>query len=241
MTAPLTTRPRRVLASAFALASALASVLPCTLGAQVGYPPAASPFRDLVYRQSLDAEVGYFMPRKDPAGAAPQDGPYAGVRYAAQFSNPLVISARIGTASTRRTVIDPAAAPDARAIATERSQLFMADVNVGLALTGFRSWHGIVPEASLGAGVVADFKDADAGGYRFGAPFAILATGGARWVPGGRWQLRADVTDRLYKIAYPQSYYQTTGGEAVLGAKESNSLWTHNPSISIGIGYLFDR
>lgn len=227
------------------LAPGAALVIACatagTLEAQVGYPPAASPFRDLVYRQSVAGEVGYFRPRRDPAGVAPRSGPYAGIRYAAQFSNPLFISARIAAAATERTVIDPTAAPDARVIGTERSQLFMADVNIGLALTGFRSWHGIVPEASFGAGVVSDFKDADAGGYRFGAPFAILASGGARWVPGGRWQLRADVTDRLYKIAYPQSYYQTTGGEAVLGARESNSLWTHNPSISIGIGYLFDR
>ena len=60
-------------------------------------------------------------------------------------------------------------------------------------------------------------------------------------MPGGRWELRADLTDRLYKVSYPQTYYQTTGGEPVLGPRESNSRWTHNPTISIGIGYLFDR
>lgn len=220
---------------------AAAGASPQAAYAQVGYPPAASPFRDLNYRQSVGVEVGYFMPRRDPAGVAPQDGPVVGIRYAFQFSNPFILSARVATASTERNVIDPAAAPENRIVGTQRSQLLMADVNAGLALTGFRSWHDIVPEVSVGAGFVSDFRGADAGGYKFGAPFAISATGGARWVPGGRWQVRADITDRLYRIAYPQSYYQTTGGEAVLGSQESNSLWTHNPSISIGIGYVFDR
>ena len=224
-----------------ALLALLGSAAPRHALAQVGYPPAASPFRDLLYRQSVDFEAGYFLPQRDRAGVAPRSGPMVSVRYAFQFSNPLVISARVATASTERTVIDPAVAPEERVVGTERAQLMMADVNIGLALTGFRSWHNIVPEATVGGGFVSNFKGADAGGYRFGAPFALTLSGGARWVPGGRWQLRADVTDRLYKIAYPQTYYQTTGGEAVLGARESNSLWTHNPSITIGIGYLFDR
>lgn len=224
-------------------AMALAMIAGCSLaaGAQVGYPPAASPFRDLLYKQSVTAEAGYLMAGRDPAGVAPQGGPLVGVRYAVQFANPLVISVRAGTAFSERDVIDPALAPEERVIGTETAQLLMADVNVGLALTGFRSWHNIVPEVSLGGGFVSDFRDADAGGFKFGAPFALVASGGARWVPGGRWQLRADLTDRLYKVSYPQTYYQTTGGEPVLGSRESNSRWTHNPTLSIGIGYLFDR
>lgn len=228
---------RVVLVAAMALAFA-----PCIAQAQVGYPPAASPFRDLLYRQSLDAELGYFMPPSDPAGVAPQSGLLAGIRYAYQFGSPFILSARVASAFTERDVIDPAAAPDARVVSRVSSQLLVADVNVGLALTGFRSWHGLVPEASLGGGLVANFDDADAGGYKFGAPFAISVSGGVRWVPArGRVQMRLDLTDRLYKISYPQTYYQTTGGDPVLGPRESNSLWTHNPSISIGIGYLFDR
>lgn len=223
------------------LACALVAGWAAAAGAQVGYPPAASPFRDLVYKQSITAEAGFMMPTGDPAGVAPKSGPLVGVRYAVQFANPLVITVRAATGFAERDVIDPALAPEDRVVGTQSSQLVMADVNVGMALTGFRSWHNLVPEVSLGGGFVSDFEDADAGGFKFGAPFALVASGGARWVPGGRWQLRADLTDRLYKISYPQTYYQTTGGEPVLGARESNSRWTHNPAISIGIGYLFDR
>lgn len=223
------------------LAFALVAGWGATAGAQVGYPPTASPFRDLVYKQSLTAEAGLMMPTRDPAGVAPATGPLVGVRYAVQFASPLVLSVRAATGFSERDVIDPSRAPGERVVGTQSSILYTADVNVGVALTGFRSWHNIVPELSLGGGFISDFEEADAGGFKLGAPFALVATGGARWVPGGRWQLRADLTDRLYKISYPQTYYQTTGGEPVLGPRESNSRWTHNPTISIGIGYLFDR
>lgn len=221
--------------------AAILLVLPVVAGAQVGYPPAESPFRDLEYRQEVGVEAGYFMAQRDPAGVAPKSGPLVGIRYSAQFGNPLVLSARLGTVSTERDVIDPAAAPANRFVRTESVQLALLDASVGVAFTGFRRWHNIVPEASAGVGVATAFDEIDAGGFRFGTPFALNGGGGVRWTPGGHWQLRADLTHRMYRISYPQSYFQTTGGEAVLGARESNSRWTHNPAITIGVSYRFDR
>lgn len=225
------------------LVAAMAPVLllPAVVGAQVGYPPAASPFEDLAYRQQVGVEAGYFLAQRDPAGVAPQSGPLVGVRWAMQFNNPFIVSARLATVSTERDVIDPAATPANRLYRTESVRLTMLDVALGLSFTGYRSWHNLVPEASAGAGIVSAFDDPDLGGYQFGTPFALNGSGGVRWVPGGRWSLRADLTHRMYRVSYPQSYYQTTGGEAVLGAQESNSRWTHNPAITIGVSYLFDR
>lgn len=223
------------------LAALLPLAVPAFAGAQVGYPPAASPFRDLEYRQQLSLEGGYHVAGGDPADVAPRSAPLVGVRYAMQFNNPFILTARLGTAFSERDVIDPAAAPANRLVRTESVQLTMLDVNLGLALTGFRSWHGLVPEVSAGFGLASAFDSRDEGGFQVGTPFALNASGGIRWVPGGRWQLRADVTHRMYRISYPQSYYQTTGGEPVLGARDSNSRWTHNPALTIGIGYLFDR
>ena len=120
----------------------------------------------------------------------------------------------------------------------------MSDVALTVGLTGFRTWHSIIPEISIGGGLVSDLgKKADVGGYRFGTPFAFTLGSGIRWVPGGRWQVRADLTDRLYRIKYPQSYYlaPATGEAPILGPRESASAWRHNPSLSIGLGYLFDR
>lgn len=218
-----------------------ALLLPAAAGAQVGHPPASSPFRDLEYRQQVGVEAGYFLAQRDPAGVAPQSGPLVGVRWAMQFNNPFIVSARLATAFTDRDVIDPAATPANRFYRTETVQLTMLDLAVGLAFTGYRSWNNLVPEATAGVGLASAFDDSDLGGYRFGTPFALNGSGGVRWVPGGRWSFRADLTHRMYRVSYPQSYYQTTGGEAVLGAQESNSRWTHNPAITFGVSYLFDR
>jgi hypothetical protein len=63
-----------------------------------------------------------------------------------------------------------------------------------------------------------------------------------RYVPGGRFQLRADVTDNLYRISYPDSYYGTaTGQTSVVESDQPKAFWTHNPTITLGISYLFWR
>ena len=56
--------------------------------AQVGYPPAESPFRDLPFRQEATIVAGYFAAGKDPVGVAPQSGPLVGVRYEARIGGP---------------------------------------------------------------------------------------------------------------------------------------------------------
>lgn len=224
------------------LAAAALVLLPAAAAAQVGYPPALSPFRDLVYRQEVSLSAGYFAPKKDPAGVAPQAGAMMVGRYAVQFGSPLFIATQLGTVFTQRRVLDPTQPLETRDQGESTTQLFTADFSVGVALTGFRSWHGFVPELSGGIGLVSDFSNADVGGYRFGTPFAFLFGGGVRWVPGGQWQLRADISDRLYRISYPQSYFTSSGGvPPILGTRESNSLWTHNASLTIGLSYLFDR
>ena len=46
-----------------------------TASAQVGYPPARSPYLDLTYSQELTAIFGYYVGREDPAGVAPGMAP----------------------------------------------------------------------------------------------------------------------------------------------------------------------
>jgi hypothetical protein len=121
--------------------------------------------------------------------------------------------------------------------------LLFTDVGLALSLTGFKSWHRLVPEVNGGLGFVTDFRtESDVGGFAFGTRFALTLGGGVRWVPGGRFQLRADVTDNLYRIAYPESYYQPASDKtAILPASQSRALWTHNPALTLGVSYLFWR
>jgi len=119
--------------------------------------------------------------------------------------------------------------------------LWAADFDLGLNLTGGRSWHHIVPEVSTGVGLISDLRTSpDSGGYKFGTRFAFNYGGGLRIVPGGRWSIRADLTNRAYSMSYPESFYiAPIGGTAVLKSTQSKSFWTNNPAYTLGLSYLF--
>jgi hypothetical protein len=113
----------------------------------------------------------------------------------------------------------------------------------GMGLTGFKSWNRLVPEVNGGLGFISDFRtQGDVGGFSFGTRFALTLGAGVRYVPGGRFQLRVDVTDNLYRVAYPDSYYRVASDQtSVLEREQDKALWTHNPSITLGVSYLFWR
>jgi hypothetical protein len=212
--------------------------------AQVGHTPEASPYVDLVYRHDVTTFTGYFNTRRDPAGVAPRSGPLAGLRYALHLSGPASFTARVAYALSERTVLDPLEPAQTRVVLPAANvPLLMADAGVALSLTGFKSWNRLVPEVHGGLGFVSDFRtEGDVGGFSFGTRFALTLGAGVRYVPGGRFQLRVDVADNLYRIAYPDSYYRIASDQtAILNADQAKSLWTHNPSITLGVSYLFWR
>jgi hypothetical protein len=222
--------------------AALSAARPAT--AQVGYPPQSSPYVDLVYRQEVTTFTGYLVTQGDPARVAPRSGPLAGARYSLYLAGPAYFTARLAYAQSERRVLDPLEPAATRVVLPAASvPLVLADVGAALSLTGFKSWHRLVPEVAGGLGVVSDLRtNADVGGFSFGTRFALSVGAGIRWIPGGRFQLRADVTDNLYRIAYPTSYYEpASDGTTILPARQPRALWTHNPSITLGVSYLFWR
>ena len=223
----------------------LALLLPLpALAQEVGYPPERSPFRDLEYRQELTGFAGYFAASRDAAGVAPQSGPMVGVRYEMRIAGPASFTARVANVFSERTIIDPAEPASTRVVGTESWPLLLGDVGVTVNLTGQKSIRRLVPVLSAGLGVASDTKGggSDVGGYRFGTTFALTLGGGVRWVPGGRFQLRADVQDYLYQIKYPSTYFAASGGaDPVLTNPNSRSMWKHNAALTIGGSYLFFR
>jgi hypothetical protein len=89
--------------------------------------------------------------------------------------------------------------------------------------------------------LISDFRaKADTGGFKFGTRFAFNWGGGIRIVPGGSWQIRADVKNRMYTLGYPQTYYAVpTGGSSVVASTQSKSFWLNNPAFTLGLSYLF--
>ncbi len=229
--------------TALLIALALAAAAPAAGAQDVGFTPAESPYRDVIYRQELTGFTGYYAAAEDPVGVAPRSGPMLGVRYEIRLGGPAQFYARAAVVNSERTVLDPTKAPDQRMLGDDRLALGLLDVGISMNLTGQKSWHHLVPVVTGGLGVASSFEGEDVGGYRFGTPFALTLGGGIRVVPGGRLQFRADITDHLYQVRYPGTYYTppATGVPAVLSPTAKQNVWKHNAALTVGFSYLFSR
>jgi hypothetical protein len=220
------------------------SAIAAPLAAQIGHVPQRSPYTDLEYKQEASLFGGYYTAGKDQVGVAPQSGPLFGVRYDLRIGGPASLTSKFQYVSGKRTVIDPRRPVGGRIVDSDASwPLYMADVGIALNLTGQRSYRRIVPFVNGSLGVASDFKGgADVGAWKFGTPFAFSFGGGIKWVPAGNLQARIDISDQLYQIKYPSSYYVTASdGTSVLGPSDAKSDWTSNLGLTFGLSYLFFR
>jgi len=212
--------------------------------AQVGHLPGQSPFRDLVYKQEFSLLTGYHAGSEGRAGVAPTGGPLLGVRYEIRIGGPATFTARVARVWSERTVIDPTKPDSTRSLGKRDWPIYLSDVGISINLTGQKSFWQLVPVVNGGIGVASDFsKGGDPGGYSFGTPFAFTFGGGVKWVGSGRLQLRLDLSDYLYQLEYPDSYFIPPTGQtgAVLARSASKNEYTHNAVITLGASYLFSR
>lgn len=207
----------------------------------VGYPPTGSPYVDLEYHQEFNFVVGWFHGHRDPANVGPQSGLLYGARYEWRPTGPIHLLAEVDRIESDRRLINPAKPAETRELGTVSRPLYSADVGLGVGLTGGKSWHHLVPEVAGGLGLISDLRTGvDSGGFRFGTRFAFNWGAGLKIVPGGRWQIRGDMKNRTYTLAYPEAYFLApAGGEPVVSRDQSKSFWTNNPSYSLGLSYLF--
>jgi len=210
-------------------------------GAQVGYPPARSPYVDLDLTQEVTLLVGAYHAHQDAAQVGPQSGALIGLHYEWRAGGPAHLIGELSRVSSERNVINPFKVGASRDLGKQSRPLYLANVGLGLGLTGGKSWHHLVPEIAGGLGFASDLHtQPDTGGYRFGTRFALNWGGGIQWVPGGHLELRADITNRLYKIAYPEAFYiAPTGGTAVIPPDQAKSFWINNPAYTLGLTYRF--
>jgi hypothetical protein len=224
-------------------ALALSVLVTAAAGAQVGYPPNRSPFVDIERTQEITLLGGYFSAARDPAGTAPRSGALTGVHYEWRASGPAHLTAEFAHIGSSHELIDPAKIGAARDLGVVNRSLYSFDAGLAMSLTGARTRHQIAPLLKLGAGFVSDLKGTpDSSGFKFGTRFAFTWGGGVRWIPSatGRFAVRVDVTNRLYTIGYPESFYvPPTGGTAVLSDGQARSFWTNNPAFTLGISRLF--
>lgn len=225
------------------LLSALALVVVATTAnAQVGHLPQRSPYRDVETSQEVTFFGGYYSAGKDPLNVAPRGGPAFGLRYEKHVGGPAFLMARWSHVNSERFPIDPTKTGAAAQLGKKKVALDLFDVNLALNLTGQKSFHNIVPVVNLGAGVATCSCEVELDPYSFGTPFAFSFGGGLRYVPGGRFQLRADWNSYLYQLKYPAEYYvNTTGTGAAAPPRQSRSFWKNNQALTLGASFLFFR
>lgn len=221
----------------------LAFAAPLSAQVDVGYPPPRSPFRDLEYKHEATVFGGYLAAGKDPAGVAPRGGPIAGIRYEVVVGGPAQLVVRMAQAMTDRMVVDPSLPITTRNLGIRSWPIYLADAGISLNITGQRSFRGIVPVLYGGLGLASDLgKKVEADPYRLGTTFALSGAGGLRFVPGGRFQMRADVGTYLYQIKYPSAYYvPSSDNTAVLEDSQARNFWKSNPTLTLGASYLLFR
>ena len=218
--------------------------------AQVGYEPGRSPFRDLEYSQEVSLYSGWYTARVDRAQVAPRSGSMTGVSYQWHAGGPASLTASVARVASERKVLDPekpATCPgvtgDCKLIGMYRWPLYFFDAGFALSLTGARSFYGFVPEVKGGLGLASDFHTAaDVGDFAFGTRFAFTWGAGIRWTPGGQYSLRADFSNHLYSVRYPESYYTPASDDTqILAPSGKRSTWLNNPGLTLGVSYLFSR
>ena len=236
----------RLFMLAFVLACATARVAV----AQVGYDPAHSPFRDIDQTQELSLYTGYYHAKADVARVAPRSGPMVGAHYQWRVNGPASFTFDFARVASQRLVLDPeqptTCPPDpgnCRSLGLYRWPLYFFDGTLAMSLTGARTYRNFSPEMRAGFGIASDFHDKpDVGDFGFGTRFAFLWGAGLRWIPGGRYAIRADLMNHLYTVRYPTTYYQPSADTTqILTTRQRRSVWLNNPGITIGVSYLFSK
>lgn len=231
----------RLLTSITAIAIASAPLAAQAGATQVGHTPASSPYVDLPFAQEFTVFGGEYHAHRDVADVGPGSGTITGVHYEWRAGGPAHITGEIAYISSDRRLINPLVSGKARELGQESRPLYTADVGLNLGLTGEKSWHRLVPEVGGGIGLISDFHSLpDSGGFLFGTRFTFNFGAGLRYLAGGKWQIRADIKDRLYTISYPQTFFTApAGGTAVVTADAAKSYWLNNPAFTLGLSYLF--
>lgn len=208
---------------------------------QVGYAPSRSPYNDIDQTMELTLLNGHFSAQSDPAGVAPQGGNAFALLYGWHASGPLFLTSSLTRIGAVRHVLDPLAANKDRG--TESWPLWAVDGALSLSLTGNRTYHGFMPLLNAGMGIITDrHTNSDVGEYQFGTKFEFVWGASIRYVPSSRWALRADLTNHFYSMGYPETYYVTgKDGNSIVAPNLSKSFWRNNPSLTIGLSYLFSH
>jgi len=208
------------------------------LSAQVGYPPDASPYREITSTMSLSALGGYIGGSGGTLGVGPHDGPVYGGRFGVTVSGPLAFgfAVQYGDLQGRLVRRNPL---DNKLVLSGLvpEPIWLTEFTTQYTLTGGKTWHHLAPYVGGGLGYAwkaSTSSGADA--FTFGGRFYFVPFAGTRVYLNNRVAIRAEIRWAFWRLAYPASYYDVNTG--LLNSFASNTYLT-NFWYQFGLSYSF--
>jgi hypothetical protein len=226
-----------------AIAGLLAAYPHARLPAQVGHPPDRSPYQDIPRAAGPVISVGYLPGVAGKVGVGITSITTVGARYDLALSGALRVSFGMSYGMGERFIVDPTKDTATRTSGPESDGFLLVDGEVHLLLTGHKTWRGLAPFVTAGAGLVMGGAEpaADTSAYQLGTRFVLDGGVGLRWYPSRRLSVQLDTRVFLLQLRYPDEFYvfPVAGGPPVLREGDDQEEWTRQPWFRVGVGWTF--
>jgi hypothetical protein len=199
-------------------------------GAQVGYAPGDSPYREIEKGKAISAVVGYFGGSGGSFGVGPHNGMTYGGRFDIKISNTFQLGFSVSQGNLERNVRIPAldTIPTQTFGPVPQNVLFF-DLAAQLNLTGAKSWHRLAPYFAAVVGLaVAEENALDLSRYNFGNKLYLAPTIGTRLIVSQTIHFRFEGRFNFWKLSYPPGFSINNTGQ-----------WVLSPWLSAGLAVAF--
>ncbi len=206
--------------------------------------PSAYDFIEI--RQSFGAFVGTATLDKGQLGLDPGSAFLMGARWAINVGSALSFEVDGTRFSAERDVLDPSRPEDDRVIGQSDMTIFLLDARLRINLTGHRTWHGIQPYVSFGAGLARGsgvdrtLEDSvmmpEDQRLDFGTRFTVTLGSGVSLSLSERLYIRADGLFSLWKMGAPSGWLTV---EADPDRTNPEGEWLSTKGVLIGVGWRF--
>ncbi len=236
--APAARRLRRA-----AIGCALGLMLPALGAAQVGHPPAGSPYQDIPKGHTVTGFAAQFGGSGGRFGIAPHDGPVFGLRYDIRTASPVQIGLLFARGTLERLIVNPFVDIENRVSGPVDQAVSFLEIDLQLNLTGGKTWHRFTPFAGTGVGLTFPASTpADTSGFKLGKKIYLAPHAGFRFFITDRVHLRTDARVVFWKLSYPPSFTRepTLDPDSPPVIDDGRvSEWTTSSWLQAGLGFSF--
>lgn len=205
-----------------------------------------SPYEFIDTQHDLEVFVGFAAEDRGSLELGPGGGPFLGGRYGIRISGPLALEGTGYLLPTDRLVWNPTATdPFEEPLGESSLVLGVVEARARLTITGDRTWHGLAPHLTGGAGMAVSFEgtaevENEAGltpqeRYTFGPAFIAAAGAGTRWLPFDRLGFRVDANLNLWRVSTPPGFMALETEDRPIPETE----WAGVGSVTVGGSFRF--